>query len=193
MGRYQGRLKKCDWEVRSIALEVAQILVKYHHYSAGGSNTSVYCHGLFRKGEVWQNNCVGCTWWIPPTKSAALATYPQNWNGVLSLSRLVILPDIQKNAASFLLGRSMRMVDRSRWPCLVTYADSWRGHTGSIYKATNWEDWGLTKPEPVYTLNGRMISRKAGPKTRTKLDMLALGCRLEGKFPKRKFVHRAKQ
>ena len=41
----------------------------------------------------------------------------------------------------------------------------------------------------VYTLNGRMIARKAGPKTRTHAEMLALGAVCEGAFPKHKFRH----
>jgi len=83
----------------------------------------------------------------------------------------------------------MRMIDRKRWQCLVTYADEWQGHTGGIYRATNWRYSGLTKPEAVYVLNGVMIARKAGPKTRTHSQMLELGAEMRGKFAKHKFVH----
>ena len=137
----------------------------------------------------FDNECWGIAWWIPPTKSAALATFPENWQGVLALSRLVIVPGVPKNACSFLLSKSMKLINRRRWPCLVTYADEWQGHVGTIYKATNWRYAGKTKPEPVFVLNGRMVARKAGPKTRTKAQMLALGARLLGRFSKHKFVH----
>jgi hypothetical protein len=83
----------------------------------------------------------------------------------------------------------MRLIDRERWPCLVTYADQWRGHVGTIYKATNWDYVGETKPQAVYTLDGRMVARKAGPTTRTKAEMLALGCVLAGRFSKHKYTH----
>lgn len=179
-------LKKSGYVVREVSLEICQLLTERYHYSKGGANTATYRHGLFEQtGSI----CLGIAWWIPPTKSAALATYPTNWRGVLCLSRLVIIPGMPTNSASFLLGRSMRMIDRERWPCLVTYADSWQGHTGGIYFATNWKYIGDTKPEAVYTLNGRMIARKAGPKTRTKAQMLAMGAKLEGRFSKKKFVH----
>jgi hypothetical protein len=82
-----------------------------------------------------------------------------------------------------------RRADRRVWPCLVTYADEWRGHTGAIYKATNWEYVGLTKPERVYTIGGRMVARKAGPKTRTHADMIALGAVCQGSHRKHKFRH----
>lgn len=79
------------------------------------------------------------------------------------------------------------MIDPKQWHTLVTYADSWRGHDGAIYRAAGWEYCGETKPEAVYTLNGRMTARKAGPKTRTHAQMLELGCVFEGRFSKSRF------
>lgn len=184
---YTERLRRADWEVRPVTLAIATALVAAHHYAGGGSNTGVYFHGLFRKGEFWDNNCVGVAWWMPPTKAAALATYPENWQGVLTLSRLVIVPDVPKNAATFLLAASRRLIDRRKWPCLLTYADEMQGHTGTIYRADNWEYCGMTKPENRYTLNGRMVSRKAGPTTRTHAQMLALGAICVGASAKHKY------
>lgn len=112
----------------------------------------------------------------------------ERWAGVLALSRLVIEPDVPRNACSFLLSRSVKLIDRSRWPFLVTYADEWRGHTGTIYLAAGWKFDGFTKPEAVYTLNGRMVFRKRGPRTFTHSEMLAVGAVLEGRFRRRRFV-----
>ena len=182
------RLKKSEWEVRSVPLAVAQAMVAAHHYAKGGSNTGTYVHGLFRAGELWDANCEGVAWWIPPTRSAAEATFPDRWRGVLCLSRLVIMPEVPANACSFLLARSRRLIDRNRWPCLVTYADDWRGHTGAIYRADNWTYCGKTRPERTYCIGERMVARKAGPHTRTHAEMLALGAQLVGSFAKHKFV-----
>lgn len=182
---YSERLRKADWRVETCSLAEAQALVAAHHYAGGGSNTATGRHGLYRVGETQP---VGVAWWIPPTKSAALATYPERWTGVLALSRLVIAPGVPKNAATFLLSRSVKLIDRAKWPCLVTYADEWRGHSGGIYRAAGWTYVGRTKPERTYTLNGRMIARKAGPKTRTHAEMLALGAVCVGSFAKHKFV-----
>lgn len=182
-------LRAEDWEVRVIPLATARSLVAAFHYSKGGSNTATYRHGLFKKGG---SECVGAAWWIPPTKSAAMATYPENWEGVLALSRLVVAPGVPKNAASFLLAASRKLIDRDRWPVLVTYADEWQGHTGAIYRADNWTYAGKTKPERTYRKDGVMVARKAGPKTRTHAEMLAMGAELVGAFPKHKYVHVAR-
>jgi hypothetical protein len=185
------RLRKSEWEVRTVRLDVAQRLVVDHHYAKGGSNTATYRHGLFRVGEsLFDGQCQGVAWWIPPTRSAAEATFPGCWKGVLCLSRLVIAPGVPANARTFLLARSRRLIDRKAWPCLVTYADEWRGHTGAIYRADNWKYEGRTKPERVYQLDGRMIARKAGPRTRTNAEMLALGAVMVGAFAKHKFTHK---
>lgn len=183
------RLRADEWEVRTVPLVTCQAFVHDLHYSGGGSNTATARHGLFRRGG---ERCRGIAWWIPPTRAAAHATYPPNWRGVLALSRLAIDPDAPRNSASFLLARSRRLIDRQIWPCLVTYADEWRGHTGAIYRADNWEYMGRTKPERVYVKNGRMIARKAGPNTRTHAQMLAMGAECLGAFAKHKFRHLAR-
>ncbi len=183
-------LAKKDWWVHSVAIRNARRLVEEHHYAQGASNTATYLHGLFPSG---QSECMGVAWWIPPTRTAAHATYPDNWQGVLALSRLALVPGLPTNAASFLLARSRKLIDRSRWPCLVTYADEWRGHTGAIYRADNWAYKGKTKPERTYCIDGRMTARKAGQRTRRHDEMLALGAVMVGSFSKHKFVHLAEQ
>ncbi len=183
-----GKLRKSEWDVRPVGIAVARRLVEKYHYAAGASNTATYLHGLFRSDEIFDEQCVGVAWWIPPTKSAALATFPARWQGVLCLSRLAIVPDVPKNACSFLVSRSRKLINRSIWPCLVSYADEWQGHTGAIYRADNWQYVGKTKPERTYQIAGRMTARKAGGRKRTHAEMLALGATCIGSFAKHKFI-----
>ena len=182
------RLRKSEWEVRPVTIGIGRRLVEKFHYAAGASNTATYLHGLFHRGDIFDEQCVGVAWWIPPTKSAALATFPLNWQGVLALSRLVIEPGVPQNACSFLLARSRKLINRVAWPCLVTYADEGQGHTGSIYRADNWHYVGKTRPERTYQINGRMTARKAGGKTRTHAEMLAIGAVMIGSFARHKFL-----
>ncbi len=186
-------LLKRDWVVRSAHLDLAQQMVRQFHYSAGGSNTGVYVFGLWRTAEWLDSDCAGVSWWLPPTKSAGASVNPSDPQGVLALSRLVVVPRAPKNACSFLIRHSMRFIDRERWPVLLTYADEWQGHEGGIYKAlasTGWTHDGYTKPEKTYVKNGRMVSRKRGPRTFTDAEMLAKGCECVGKFRRKRFVNR---
>jgi hypothetical protein len=180
-------LRRGEYEVREVALAVCQEKVRLYHYAGGGSNTAVFRHGLYCVKSM--EECIGIAWWIPPTKAAAQANYPENWRGVLVLSRLVIDPGVPKNAASYLIMQSVRLIRQDRrWEYLLTYADERQGHSGAIYRATNWDYLGKTNPEATWIdVHGRMISRKAGPHTRTKAEMEKLGYKMIGKFAKHRF------
>lgn len=181
------QLRRADWMVETIDLAQARELVGRLHYSGGGSNTATFRHGLFRR-EEWPLYVSGAAWWIPPTRTAAEASTDGDWRRVLTLSRFVLDPAVPKNGASFLLSRSVRLIRRSgAWDVLVTYADEWQGHLGTMYLAAGWEYVGKTKPERVYVLNGRMVARKAGPRTRTHAEMVAMGAECVGAFSKHKF------
>src|SRR5690606_35196258 len=98
-----------------------QRLVAEYHYARGGSNTAVYMHGLYERET---ERLVGVAWWLPPTRVAAESVNKEEWKRVLSLTRLVILPDQPKNACSFLLSKSVKMIKKDkRFVSLVTYAD----------------------------------------------------------------------
>lgn len=180
-------LRKEDYVVLPVHVSVAQALVKQYHYSKGGSRTATYCHGLFRKDNLAE--CLGVAWWIPPTRDAALSVWSVN-REVLALTRLVVVPEMPTNTASFLLAQSIKRIKRDGWVrCLLTYADEWRGHTGVIYKATNWEYLGLTKPKPVWVNKetGRMHADKTAAGWRSNAEMRDMGCELLGTWRKHKF------
>jgi hypothetical protein len=180
--------RKCEHWVSSVAHADAVAFVEEHHYARGGSNTAVYTHGLFRRDKPM--HCLGVAWWLPPTPDCGQCWWPDDRQAVLSLSRLVIAPGVPKNAAVYLMRHSVQLIRKraERWRCLITQADTWRGHTGHIYKVAGREDCGLGKPEDVWTdATGRMVSRKAGPKTRTRQQMKGLGYEFQGRFPKWRF------
>lgn len=162
-------------------------MVADHHYAGGGSNTAVYVHGLFERGT---DKLFGVAWWLPPTRVACESVNKEHWKKVLSLTRLVMLPSAPKNACTFLLSRSVAAIraDR-RFVSLVTYADESQGHTGGIYKASNWEYVGRTGPYPrwIDPTTGRQVAPKATV-NRTKAQMEALGYVKTGSFHKHKFV-----
>lgn len=182
-----GKLRAAEWVVRDADPASSRGLVVSHHYAKGASNTWVYLHGLFFKGMP---DLFGVAWWLPPTRVAAESVNKDDWRRVLSLSRLVIAPGVPANAASFLLGRSVRLIKQvGRFSTLLTYADEAQGHTGAIYKAANWHYVGRTKPSVrwVDPTTGRQVSPKATT-TRTKTEMYASGFVQLAPSCKHKFV-----
>ena len=179
------------WVVRAIGTHgEIRTVVETWHYSRSVPNTSTYRHGLYLRSRP-EGSCFGAALWIPPTRTAAESVAGDEWRGVLCLSRLVVRPEVPPNGATFLLGGSMRAIDRLRWPVLLTYADTAHGHTGAIYKATNWIELGETPAGDVWIDGeGRQCGRKRGGKTLRRAEMLARGYRQLPSLPKIKFVHR---
>jgi len=184
-------LLKKEWYVADVPLKVAQEMVRDLHYARGGSNTAVYIHGLFQHGD---EKCQEVVWWLPPTRVACESVNREHWQKVLSLTRMVVLPGVPKNACSFLLSRSVRMIEKEgRFISLVTYADESQNHTGGVYRAANWHYIGRTGPYPRWVdESGRQVAPKATT-NRTKQEMEMLGHIKVGSFYKHKFVLHLKQ
>jgi len=177
--------RRCEYVVKPIPFRVGIDLISKHHYAKGAANTAVKMIGLVRcDGEV-----VGAAQFLPPTKVAAQSVAGEDWRDVLSFSRMVVLDSEPKNAESLLIGGAVHEIKKDRrWKAILTYADQAQKHTGTIYKATNFEALGVTRPECRYVdaQTGRLVAKKA-THSRTKAEMLALGCRVE-KSQKFKFV-----
>ena len=180
-------LKKDEFFVCDIPLQTGQEFIKEHHYAKGGSNTAVYMHGLFRLED---ETLMGVAWWLPPTRVAAESVNKEQWQKVLSLTRMAVHPEAPRYSCSFLLSRSIKLIKKdNRFVSLVTYADFKHGHDGLVYKASNWKYVGETGPYPSWEdSEGRQVAPKA-TKNRTKAEMEALGYVKVGSFKKHKYVY----
>lgn len=178
-----------DWFVDNADITQSKELIRKYHYARGGSHTGVFFHGLFdrRFGDDW---LLGVAQWLPPTRVAAESVNKGEWQRVLALSRLVIDPGVPKNACSFLISKSIRLIERTgNWSTIVTYADESQGHLGTIYLAANFQYVGRMPATPrwVDPTTGRQVATLS-TKTRTKQQMIDLGYELQGRFCKHKFV-----
>lgn len=176
--------RRTDYTVADVDHRTAAAFVAARHYSKGAAKQSEYRHGLFRDGQL-----VGVALWMPPLPPAAKSVAPDDWHSVTALSRLAVDDAEPKNATSLLLGASMRKVGQAgkyRWG--LTYADSAQGHTGAIYRATNWTYVGEVKGHPTWVdADGRHVSVKATV-NRTYAQMRALGYTMIPGQVKHKFV-----
>lgn len=135
----------------------ARQIVQEHHYSKDYGASASYLHGLLRAQDSGFSHIYGTAIWLP-------AVYAIRRYGCLplQLSRLVVEPGMPTNSATFLMAHSMRLIDRKRWPVLLTYADSGQGHTGAIYKATGWEADGQGGGWNYYSPDGKQLSSLQG-------------------------------
>jgi len=185
-------LRAADYRVEAVKMpegvgrfSAAAGLVRALHYSGGVSKTATDVHVLLDSS----GSMVGVAWWLPPTKVAAVSVAGDNWRRCTALSRLVVAPEVPTNGASFLVGRSIRILRmEGRWDVLLTYADQGEGHDGAIYRATNWEYLGETRAKIRFrSPGGALASPKRGPRTYSRVEMEAMGFVTEGPFRKHKF------
>ena len=116
--------------------QVVELCGRFHGYGGAG-NTSVYAFGVFEDGRI-----VAAYSWLPPAFGAAKSACPEAPWAVLALSRMVAVPKAERqlrHVSRPLRAQMKSLIDRGRWPVLVTYSDEGQGHTGHVYKCSGWE------------------------------------------------------
>lgn len=121
-----------EWEVGSI--DEANVLLARHHYlgqvSPRGGELVIIgsSDGVLTCAQVWR---------LP---TARMLPNDGTW---LELSRWCLTPAAGPNAGSRQHRAAVRVIraDRPEVTTLVSYSDPSHGHTGSLYRACNWEWW----------------------------------------------------
>lgn len=185
------KLRSADWTVVSTPHAEVRTAVERWHYSNSTCDLSFYSFGLFRVvgldlfGHPMPGSKIfGGAIWAPPLRPAAeyvSRLFGVDRDNVLCLTRLAIAPSVGTNGASFVIGRSIRQIKKSkRWQALITYADDGQNHTGAIYRATNWTYDGQTTPRRLWVdPTGKLRSPKKGPPHKRK-NMTVRECRARG-------------
>jgi hypothetical protein len=135
---------------------VQKFCERFHGYGSAG-NSFTYAFAVWEHSEP-----VAAYAWQPPPRGAAASVCPEEPSAVLSLSRMVATPKETRllNHVGKPLRRQMGvLIDRTRWPVLVTYSDIGQGHTGHVYKCSGWEKVGKPERRPVFEDGeGRRVS-----------------------------------
>tara|TARA_R110002020_G_scaffold193468_16_gene393884 strand:+ start:1377 stop:2015 length:639 start_codon:yes stop_codon:yes gene_type:complete len=181
-------LLKNEWEVREISKDIARPFVEKWHYAHTSSAVAVSCYGLYYKGD--RETLHGISWWMPPPLFASKSV-SQDHRSVLALSRFCLVDDRPENSGSFLISKSIKLLDTKRWTTLLTYADTGMNHDGGLYRASNWNYNGLTGKNAIWWDNENqcMVSRYQNGKSYNTTQMREMGYELKGRFAKHKFVY----
>lgn len=148
--RIQNAISKSDFDFKQCEVRLApweeakNLLDKYHYQRAGRSGKCV--------GAYLGDKLVAVVVYALPTRQETADKQNLPYSDVLELTRFCIHPTYQaRNFATWLLARSYRFLDCQ---LLVSFADPTFGHTGTIYRAANWELDGET-PASYWYYNGR--------------------------------------
>ena len=157
--------------IASVSVKQVQRLFELHHdyKSVGGAFT--YLFGAIERGKI-----VAAFAWQPPAAGCAKSVLVGAPYGVLSLSRMVAVPKADrelKHISKPLRHQMKHLIDRGRWPALVTFSDEGLGHTGHVYKCSGWQKTTRKNRRQFVDKRGRRVSPYSNGKQRA--DLISIG------------------
>lgn len=137
--------------------EIRDFIEEYHYSHNINGTIANYCFALYRKSD---NVMVGAMFYGKMAMANQYKKYGEI-DEVMELRRLVLIDDTPKNTESYFIGQSLRWLKRnSPVKTIVSYADPNYGHSGIIYRATNFEHVGMTSAGRVIIYNGKKYHDK---------------------------------
>lgn len=142
-------IQECDLR------EVRHLFQSYHGYGDAGG-TSTYCYAVFE-----QDRAIAAYVWQPPAFGAAKSTCREAPQGVLALSRMVAVPRDERELQriSMPLRDQFKLIDRGRWPVLITYSDEGQGHNGWVYRAARMK--ATTRRQVPFYVDAKGVRRSS--------------------------------
>ena len=131
-------LKK-DYFIEKISYhEAMDLLVKNHYLHRKGPCSRAF--GLFKRGK----GLVGAVTYGVSASSTLLKGIcgPEESKNVYELTRLWIEDGTPKNSESFLIGNTIKLLERE---IVVSFSEIQQGHVGTVYQASNFLYCGLSK------------------------------------------------
>jgi hypothetical protein len=154
-------LRQLDLEklvVRDATQDAANDVLERSHYLPRLRKTTRVIHGIFNGDEL-----IGVMIYGLPTYYGVSAQYGLKPRNVLDMVRCAFLPGCNvPNLFSWALSRSVNLI-RQAMPevaLLISFADPHFGHHGSAYKASGWEQDGITAPSYYYVDKDGLIIHK---------------------------------
>ena len=128
--------------------ECAHFILNIHYAKTWPSVSHAF--GLILKNQV----VGGITYGTPSSAPLRVGICGPKFKGdLLELNRLCLYDNL-KNEASFLVGKSLRML-RPLNKIIVSYADISQGHVGKVYQATNFLYCGLSAKRTDWRIRGK--------------------------------------
>jgi len=147
-----------NWKVIACERKDISAFIEQWHYSKSINGCIAdYCFALIdnhgeMKGALFYGRMAMANQW---------KRFADCESKVIELRRLACVDDTPKNAESFLIGRSLRMLKKtSHAKVVVSYADKEHGHSGVVYKASNFKQLEDIAGAKVIMFNGKQYHDK---------------------------------
>ena len=146
-----------DFVVKPSNLRVTRAFIEKWHYSRNVNGLRIsQVFGLFH-----EKNLIGAMIYGALGMANNWKKFVEAESKVVELKRLCCIDKTPKNTESYFIGKTLRwMKQNSDYDLVVSYADTYYGHEGTIYKASNFKHMGLTTKGKVIDYNERYYHDK---------------------------------
>ncbi len=136
--------------------EITQFIENNHYSKSINGCIADYCFALYDK-----DNMIGAMFYGRMAMRNQWKRFSDNETAVTELRRLCCIDETPKNTESFFIGKTLRWLKKNTGlEVVVSYADKEYGHDGVIYKAANFEYFGLKAGAKVIWHNGKKYHDK---------------------------------
>lgn len=134
--------------VQPIPFLMAKQLIECHYYSHSIPGGTMLTFGVFLNSQLLG----AITFGVGPFDVYSLVEGARS-DDCLTLTRLLLSDELLGNSESRVIGIVLRALKQhTNLKFIVTYADTSSGHTGIIYRATNWTFARMSSSTPLYDL-----------------------------------------
>jgi hypothetical protein len=146
-----------DFEVKPTSIQVVRDFVENWHYSSNVNGLRISnVFGLF-----YEKNLIGAMIYGPLGMANTWKKYANSESEIIELRRLCCIDNTPKNTESYFIGKTLRWLKKNtEYKIVISYADTFHNHQGTIYKAYNFEHCGMTSKGKIITYNGRTYHDK---------------------------------
>jgi hypothetical protein len=147
-----------SFNVREIQLKEAKSFVERWHYSSSVNGVKVsHVFGLF-----FEDTLIGVMIYGPLAMANTWKRYSDSESKVVELRRLCCIDKTPRNTESYFIGKTIKYLKKNtNYEVIVSYADPFHGHSGIIYRASNFEYGGLTQKGRVIKWGDKLYHDKA--------------------------------
>jgi len=138
-------------------IEIRDFIEHWHYSKNINGLMSDYCFKLLNT----DGSIIGAMMFGRIAMANVWKKYSEKQEQIIELRRLCCIDDTPKNTESYFIGCTLRWLRKNtELKTIISYADTTYGHSGIIYKASNFKNIGITKPGKVIMYKGKRYHDK---------------------------------
>ena len=147
-----------EFEVETCSRNDIKDFIETNHYSGNINGCiSTYCFRL-----LYEDTLIGAAFFGKLAMANQWKRFGESIDDVIELRRLVCIDETPKNTESYFIGKMLKWLKQNtNHKIVVSYADAEFGHSGVIYKASNFKYLGFRKGARVIIWNNKRYHDKS--------------------------------